>query len=53
MVSNQAVFPSSHGWDLQTSLRTDILLLFQAAMVVFVITVRYLRPPVCAGFPQR
>lgn len=40
MVSNQAVFPSSHGWDLQTSpLRIDIRLLFQAAMVVFVITV--------------
>lgn len=40
MVSNQAVFPSSRGLDLQTSpLRTDIRLLFQAAMVGFVITV--------------
>jgi hypothetical protein len=39
MVSNQAVFPSSQ-WNLQTSpLRTDIRLLFQAAMLVFVITV--------------
>ncbi len=40
MNSNQAVFPSSQSSDLQTHpLRTDIRLLFQAAMVVFVITV--------------
>ena len=40
MVSNQAMFPSSQVWSLQTHpLRTDIRLLFQAAMLVFVITV--------------
>lgn len=40
MVSNQALFPSSQQWNLQTNpLRTDIRLLFQAAMLVFVITV--------------
>ena len=40
MSSNQAVFRSSQSSDLQTHpLRTDIRLLFQAAMVVFVITV--------------
>ena len=40
MVSNQAVFPSSPQWSLQANpLRTDIRLLFQAAMLVFVITV--------------
>lgn len=40
MVSNQAIFPSSQPTDLQASpLRTDIRLLFQAAMLVFVITV--------------
>jgi len=40
MVSNQAMFPSSQQWSLQTNpLRTDIRLLFQAAMLVFVITV--------------
>lgn len=40
MVPNQAVFPSSQQWSLQTNpLRTDIRLLFQAAMLVFVITV--------------
>ena len=40
MVSNQAVSASSPGWDVQTHpLRTDIRLLFQAAMLVFVITV--------------
>src|SRR5712691_9782808 len=40
MVSNQASFPSSQYWNLQVNpLRTDIRLLFQAAMLVFVITV--------------
>jgi len=40
MSSNQAVVPSSQTSELQTHpLRTDIRLLFQAAMVVFVITV--------------
>src|SRR6266852_2390078 len=40
MVSNQASFPSSQYWNLQANpLRTDIRLLFQAAMLVFVITV--------------
>ena len=40
MVSNQAAFPSSQYWNLQANpLRTDIRLLFQAAMLVFVITV--------------
>jgi len=40
MSSNQAVFHSSQSSDLQAHpLRTDIRLLFQAAMVVFVITV--------------
>ena len=40
MVSNQAMFPSSQHWSLETHpLRTDIRLLFQAAMLVFVITV--------------
>jgi len=40
MVPNQAVFPSSQQWSLQANpLRTDIRLLFQAAMLVFVITV--------------
>ncbi len=40
MVSNQASFPSSQYWSLQANpLRTDIRLLFQAAMLVFVITV--------------
>jgi hypothetical protein len=40
MVPNQAVFPSSQHWSLQANpLRTDIRLLFQAAMLVFVITV--------------
>jgi hypothetical protein len=40
MVPHQAVFPSSQHWSLQANpLRTDIRLLFQAAMLVFVITV--------------
>src|SRR5712692_141677 len=40
MVSNQASFPSSQYWSLQANpMRTDIRLLFQAAMLVFVITV--------------
>src|SRR5713226_3717895 len=40
MISNQASFPSSQYWNLQANpLRTDIRLLFQAAMLVFVITV--------------
>src|SRR5215469_15323909 len=40
MVPNQAVLPSSQHWSLQANpLRTDIRLLFQAAMLVFVITV--------------
>src|SRR2546423_7973735 len=40
MVSNQAILPSSQHWSLQTHpLRTDIRLLFQAAMLAFVITV--------------
>jgi hypothetical protein len=40
MVSNQAMSPSLPQWSLQKNpLRTDIRLLFQAAMLVFVITV--------------
>ena len=40
MVPNQAALPSSPRWSLQANpLRTDIRLLFQAAMLVFVITV--------------
>src|SRR5260370_36420035 len=40
MVSNQTAFPSSQYWSLQANpMRTDIRLLFQAAMLIFVITV--------------